>query len=145
MDIEKELESLEEAFNKLFDEAIDMLELNGRTLKEALVTQLPMQIQIEVIVRRLYYLYDETELEVDAAYAKALQSEMKDSYRDVSISEAKEYAKADQTYKDFRRLLNRVRKVRDEAKGTLEVINSRKYTCNNLTNSIVAGVESTIL
>lgn len=145
MDIEKELEKLEEQFEKLFDEVIDILELNGRTLKEALVTQLPMQVQVEVLVRHLCYLYDEAEVEVESAYSKAVKDQMHDSYRDVNISEAKIYAKADPVYKDYCRLLNKVRKVRDEARGTLDIVNSRKYTCNNLTNSIVAGVDSTIL
>lgn len=144
-DIKQQLAEVEESFEELFEESIDLVSLQDKTLKEALKTQLPLQLQLEVIVRRLFFLYDQAEIEMDESYSIAIAQQMKNSYRDITFTQAREYAKADPDYKSARQLLAKIRKTRDEAKGCLEVVNSRKYTLNNLTNSIIAGVENTIL
>jgi hypothetical protein len=145
IDIRKELKRLETDFNALFNDTLPLFDLSGNTLKVCLINQLPMQVEWEMMVRKLSYLHDECELEMESAYAAAFKNEMSNPYAKVSTTEAKEFAKADPTYQQFRRALNSVKQVRDEARGCLDTVQSRKYTCNSLTNAIVAGVDSTIL
>lgn len=141
----KTLERLSNTFDGLVERTIDTVSLQHKTLKEALTSQLPLQLELEMLVKRLHYLHDNVELEVDEAYAIAIATQMKNSYRDITYTQAKDYAKADPEYKSAKKFLYDVRKVRDEAKGCLEVVNTRRYTLNNMTNAIVAGVENSIL
>lgn len=144
-DIENTFSSLEKQFDELFDEIIDNVSLDDKTLKEALTTQLPMQLQLESLAKKAAYLYDNMEVALDDAYGQAIKEEMSDGYRSVTIAEAKAYAASNTNYKHAKRMMSKVRKLRDEIKGSLSVIDSRKYTLHSLTNAIVAGVDRTIL
>lgn len=145
IDIQNRLATLEAEFNTLFNDTLPLFDLSGNTLKACLINQLPMQVEWEMMVRKLSYLFDECEMEMETAYSASFKNEMSNVYVKVSTTEAKEFAKADPTYQSYRKALNKVRQVRDEARGCLETVMSRKYTCNSLTNAIVAGVDSTIL
>lgn len=143
---------LKEAFEKeltvydvLFETTLDDMEFDGKLLKDALKNQINLMIQWEVISKKFNYFHDEVELLVDEAYGDAIKVNMKDKYRDVSISEAKEYAKADGAYKNARRLMNTIRHTRDECRGLLDTVQSRKYILNSMTQAIVANSERTIL
>lgn len=54
-------------------------------------------------------------------------------------------AKGDPDYLKARRLLNRIRHIRDEARGILDAVVSRKYVLNNITSAVTTGTERTIL
>jgi len=144
-DIENEYTKLTNEFDTLFEEIIDNVSLDDKTLKDALKTQLPMQLQLESLSKRTNYLHDNAEIALDDEYGKAIKEVMSDGYKSVSITEAKMYAASNVDYKHARRVVTKVKRLRDEVKGSLDVINSRKYTLHNLTNALVAGVDRTIL
>lgn len=131
-------------YDKLFDETLPEIELKGKVI-EQLTHQVTLMIQWEVMTKRLNKLHDDCIILAEDEYGRALQTAMRDKYREVSISEAKEYAKMDDGYKNSRKLLNKIRHVRDEARGILEVIHSRKYILNNVVQSITADAENYIL
>lgn len=133
------------SYDVLFDSTLTEMEFDGRQLKEALKSQMALMVQWEVMTKRFNYLFDECELLVEKEYADALKKEMTDRYREVSISEAKEYAKGSATYQHARRLLNEIRNSRDESRGLLESVHSRKYIMNNMVQAIVANSENHIL
>lgn len=132
-------------YDETFNETLPEMELNNIPLKKALQNQVTLMLKWEIISKRLNYLFDEAEVLEESVYAHALKSAMHDKYRDVSYSEGKEYAKTDNAYQNIRRLKNKIRNYRDEARGILETVHSRKYILNNMTQSIVAGVENNIL
>lgn len=141
----KNLDDLRRKFDSLMEEAFEKIPLENVRLSDALKNQLELQLLWETLSKKCSTLYDICEIEADTAYSNAISAELKDSYKKTTVTEAKEFAKADANYKAFRRLLADVKELRDEARGVLSTIESRKYILNNLTNSIVAGVDGTIL
>lgn len=144
-DVENSLDALSKEFDELFEEIIPLVSLEDKTLKEALKSQLPMQLQLESISKKANYLYDNAEVSLEDAYGNAVRHEMSDGYRSVTIAEAKTYAYANKEYKHAKRITIKAKRLRDEIKGCLSVVETRKYTCHSLTNAIVAGADNTIL
>jgi hypothetical protein len=144
-DLTLRIEDLHKNFDSMYDEAIETVPLDNMKLVEALKSQIPMQMQWETLHKTACRYHDVVENEMESIYSEAISGELRDSYKSVSISEAREFAKTDFEYKEYRALLVDIRSLRDEIKGVLEVITSRKYTLNNMSNAIVAGVEDHIL
>ena len=144
-DIENDYQRLSDKFDSVFDGLIDAVELNGKSLKEALKTQLPLQLEMETLSKRANYLQDNIDILVDDEFGKAISAAMKDGYRSVTINEAKLSAASNTSYKHAKRTAAKVRRLKDEIKGCLEVVNSRKYTLHAMTNALVAGVDNIIL
>jgi hypothetical protein len=132
-------------YDSLFEESLPIIELDGDLLKNALKNQMTLMIRWEVMTKKFDYLFNEVEVIVDEEYALAFSDAFKDKYREISTTEAREKAKTGTSYKTAKRLQNKIRSHRDECRGLLEVVNSRKYTLNNMTNALVAGVHNTIL
>lgn len=144
-DLVDEYEKNVEAYDELFNATLPLMEMDNHVLKEALKVQIELMVQWEIMTKKFNYLYDECEIIADDEYGQALKAAMGDRYREVSISEAKEYAKTNNAYKNARRLMNKIRNSRDECRGLLEAVHSRKYIMNNMVQAIVAGVDSQIL
>ena len=144
-DLQKEFDDYLDKHDEALEFAEKEIDFDGKQLKDALKNQLKLQMRWEILTKRINKIYDICEYTMDEAYASAVNSELRDNFKDVKISEAKEYAKADKTFKAARRLLIDIREVRDEARGALDVITSRKYLLNSMTNAMVASVENTIL
>lgn len=145
LDIKKEFNSHQRKYEELFDKLLPEITMDGNLLSHLLKNQTPLMVEWEVMTKKLNYLFDECERILDVAYAEAIKVAMHDKYRDVSISEAREYAKCDAAYKVARQTMNEIRHIRDECRGILESVISQKYVLNNLTNALVAGVDKTIL
>jgi len=139
------LSDLNTEFDDLFESAEDLILIENVRLNDALKNQLKLQLNWERFVNKVNFFYSTCEELVDNAHSSAFRKEMKDTYVDVSVNEAKEYAKADQDYREARALFNKARHLRDEARGVLETITSRKYILNNITNAKVASVDNDIL
>ena len=144
-EIENQLKKLNDEFDEIFEEVIPHISLNDMTLKEALQSQLPMQLRMESLSKKANYLCDNAEVMVEDVYGKAVKSEMSDNYRSVGIAEARLYANSNTEYKHAKRIHIQARRSRDEIKGCLEVIHSRKYTLHNLTSAIVSDSELKVL
>lgn len=144
-DLVDEYEKNVEVYDELFNATLPLMEMDNHVLKEALKVQIELMVQWEIMTKKFNYLYDECEIISDDEYGQALKAAMGDRYREVSISEAKEYAKTNSAYKNARRLMNKIRNSRDECRGLLEAVHSRKYIMNNMVQAIVAGVDSQIL
>lgn len=146
IELNDQFDEASKIYDELTEESLPMIELDGVTLKEALKTQMPLMIRWEIMSKKFDHLFNEAELIVDEAYGDAIGNAYKiEKYREISTTEAKERAKGDPAYKTAKRLMNKIRHSRDECRGILEVIVSRKFLLNNLTNSITAGVDRTIL
>lgn len=144
-DYQKRAEILSTNYEELLTKCENSILLEGMSLKEALKSQLPLQMDWEIITKKIAYLHDLVENDVETEFAEAISKELKNSYRSTSITEAKEFAKTNKDYRAMKKLLTDVKYLRDEARGVLETINSRKYLLNNMSNAIVASVEDAIL
>lgn len=142
---EKRFVVLQTIYEDLYKDTAPKVFLDGVVLKEALVNQISLQMDWELLVKKINKVYDVCENEAEIAYSAAISVEMKNAYKTTTITEAREFAKADPTYQRARRLLIEVREVRDEARGILSTIESRKYILNNITNAVVASVETHII
>lgn len=143
---------LEDDFNSLaamFEEKIESDEktivIDDRPLKTALVEQLKLQMDWETLSKRANNLYDLCEFYTEDMYAQALTKELRDAHYKCTISEAREFAKNDNAYRKAKHLQISVKELRDEIRGVLEVITSRKYVLNNISNIVISGSESHII
>jgi len=143
--IYERLEEIQESFDSLYEEALDLIPFENERIASALKTQLPLQLQWETLHKSSCRVHDISEMNMEEAYSDAITDELRDSYKHVSISEAKEFAKINIEYKQWKKALVKARSLRDEIKGVLDVITTRKYTLNNMSNVIIAGVEDHIL
>lgn len=144
-DIEAALEDYLKLYDATVNDTLPLVEIEGVTLKNALTTQITLQLRWESLAKKISKIYDVCEFMVESAYADAVSKELKDSYRNTSISEAREFAKADATYKDAKRVMIEAKVIRDETKGILDTIQSRKYILNNITNCVVASSENHVI
>lgn len=142
---ESKHEKYQNEYDLLCDETLSKMDLNGAVISEALKNQVQMQLVWESMVRGVSNLHDHLEAEIEGLYSEAIEKELKDSYKSTTISEAREFAKANKEYRAARRLLFSIRETRDFSRGIMETINSRKYILNNLSNLIVHGSESYML
>ena len=144
-DLKESLKDLRELMDQKFVDTLDDVHLDGRRLDEGLKTQLVLEYAWQIVHSKAKTLKDYAEFVSEEAYAIALKAEMNDSYRDVSITEAKEYAKINPQYKQSRIDLIYARELYEESKGVMEVVTSRKYTLNNLTKTTIAEVNNHII
>jgi len=147
-----DLDSITKSYDKFlidyeseFEHALESIILENITLADALKNQLQLQMKWEILSKRIDAIFHECENIVETSYSSAISSELRDSYKSTTITEAKEFAKSNADYLKAKKAFLKIRHTKEEVKGILETVNSRKYILNNLTNSIVAGAESTLL
>lgn len=141
-DIQNKFAALQARFDQLYEDTVDDISVSDKVLKEALSTQVDLQLQWGMFGKNISHLHDICEMEAEVAYANAIGKEMKDGYKSVNISEAKEYAKANDLYKEAKRLLIDIRQLRDNVREINEAIISRKYVLNNITGAVIASAEN---
>lgn len=132
-------------YDALFEETLSEIELDGQVLQTALKKQVTLLVKWELMSKKMDFAYNQCELLSEEAYAKAFKEAMFDRHRDVQTTQAKEIARSDKDYIDARKLLNVLRNMRDECRGILETVNSRKYILNNIVAALTHGVDHTIL
>lgn len=145
MDLVKSYDDLVEIYEDKLDTLEKEIDINNMKLNEALKSQLQLQLDWEMLSKQVNYLFDYSEAEVESTYSNAIEVEMKNQQRMCTISEARDYARANKDYKQAKRIMIKIKQLRDECKGILEVIHSRKYILNNMTNALVSGVNDMIL
>jgi hypothetical protein len=141
----KELEDLNETFESYFTEFEQEMLIESVKLKDALTSQVKLQLVFETFCSKAKKLQSFIEEEMDNAFSEALIKITSDNYKDIKISEARETAKADIAYRKYRRLNIEATGLVNDAKAALETVTTRRYVMNSMTNSIVASVENTIL
>lgn len=139
------LDQLLSRVDKTMERAEKDIPLNGKRLDVALKEQVDLQFEWELLATRANKIHQICEEILEATYAKAVSDEMTTKMKRVSISEAKEYAKANHDYRKARRLLIDAKEAKEEVRGGLETVNSRKYILNNITNSVIAGCQMHII
>jgi hypothetical protein len=142
---DSELDRLEEAVEKTSAETIDDIYLEDVVIAVALKNQVRLQLTWELLSREISSLFDQIESELEGVYAAAIEAELKDSYKSSTISEARDFARANKEYRAIKRVLQRAKYLREMTKGVVETINSRKFVLNNLSNLIVHGSENYML
>lgn len=145
LDIETQHGLIRQQFDDLFDRLIDLVELDGKTLKDALKSQLALQLELEVLAKKANFLFENAEIVLDDEYGMAIKEAMKDGYRSVTINEAKVTAACNKSYRHARSIVSKVKYLRDEVKGCLEVATTRRYTLHSMTTALIAGVDQITL
>lgn len=139
------LADIENKYRALYDSSIEIIGLDNTRLIDSLKNQVDLQLRWASLLARVNYLYYSIENDVETSYAEAISRELRDSYKSTTITEAREFAKCDAQYKVFKRLMNETKLIKDEISGVLDTVNSRKYILNNISNSVVGGVEGHII
>lgn len=145
MAVMQDLVNLEKDFDSLYEDTSDLIVIDDMQLKEGLKTQIQLEIQWERLAKKIKRIRDEYEQLTEEAYSDSISEELKNSYRSSSIQEAREFAKTNPRYRESKRVYIKAKNLYDEANGILEIIESRRYVLNNMTNSMVASVEKTII
>lgn len=148
MDIKKTneiLEALITEFEDVYEKTIEDVKIDGSRLKEALANQIELMIKWETLLARAKTLVSIAEDGTENSYSDAITAVLQDSFKKYSITEAKEVARCNKTYRSWKKTSIDVNSLYNEIKAILEVVQSRKYILNNITNSVVASQENHII
>lgn len=143
--LKKDYERVKKELEDVFNETQDSIALYGTSLEDALKNQLILQMEWELISKKARRIHSECELKVDETFAAAFKKEMTNSYKSVSTTEGREFAKTNPDYLEARMLMIKSAELKEEAHGLLEVVTSRKYVLNNLTNAIISACNKEVL
>ena len=142
---EKKLDEYEKMLEDLVDEHVPNMEIDGKALKQVLKDQLVLEVEFELITKKCKRVFAEFEQLSAEARTDAMNEILSNSYASRSITEAKEIALKDETYRRTKRIEVRAKSIYDEALGMQDVVHSRRYILNNITNATVASVKETLL
>lgn len=143
--IKKEITTLRAKLDDTFERTSELIDVYGMPLDDALKNQLILQLEWELINKSARYLHSVCELKVDELYSASFKSEMSNSYKSLTTTEGREFAKTNQQYLAARMLLIEAAELKEEAAGLLEVVITRKYVLNSLTNAIIAAANKEVL
>lgn len=143
--IQNEITALRTKIDDTFENTSELIDVYGMSLDDALKNQLILQLEWELINKSARRLHSICELKVDEMYSAAFKAEMSNSYKSLTTTEGREFAKTNQQYLAARMLLIEAAELKEEASGLLEVVITRKYVLNNLTNAIIAAANKEVL
>ena len=143
--LEKLVDDMDQRIEENLESCMDDVIIDDRKLKECLTDQIKLQMIWETMYAKTKSLRDQIEAEMETIFAGVVEKEMKDTYRSTSITEAKEFAKANVDYVQLRRLFIRASGLHHDAKSALETVTTRKYVLNNVTNLVIASSEHHII
>ena len=143
--LRKEIVELRIKLDETFEQTAELIDVYGMSLDEALKNQLLLQLEWELINKRARKLQSMCELKVDETYSASFKTEMTNSYKSVSTTEGREFAKTNPAYLEARMLLIDATELKEESAGLLDVVITRKYVLNNLTNAIIAACNKEVL
>jgi hypothetical protein len=142
---EERISTLEKEYDSLLEGTMDDVGLDAVRIKDALKGQLTLELVWNSILAKTKTLKEELEYQVEVAYSASIEKELKNSYRSTSISEAREFAKCNETYREYRKHLLNATGLYEDCKSAVETVTSRRYILNNLTNLVVSGSENHLL
>lgn len=147
-----DIKTLEASFRKKVGEYEDLMEaslveveVDNKSLKDALKEQNGIQFKWERMSKSMDYYFNVCETISESMYADAIDRVMNNNYRDIKHNEARDRAKKDNDYRAARMLMNEIRHYRDEARGVLDVVISRRYILNNLTEAMCRSVDKDLI
>lgn len=143
--LEKQLKEIEQWIRDNKKRIEQEVVVDNKPLKEALITQLRIQSEVSDHFTTCSYLLKEYEVISEQFYSLAIDRLINNKNKDYTSGEAKAVVHSDQNYINAKRMYNRAYKVYSQLKYLLELITTRKYVMNNLTNSIINSVEDHIL
>lgn len=143
--VEFMIDDIREDYNNLYERSLESISIDDKLIKDALKEQITLQLEWEMLHKKISNLYHIAESDVEESYNSAVSEELSDSYKKTTYSEAKSYAFANQEYKENKARLIEIQRIRDEVKGILDTVHSRKYILNNMSNLIVASMENHVI
>lgn len=144
-EFEIRLDKIREEFDQLYEKALDEIAIDGKRIGDAMKEQIVLCMLWETFLRKIEHFCSVLEYHATEAYSAAVSKELQDGYKKTSISEAKEFARADKTYKYYSAVLLEAQRIKGEAKAVVETITSRKFILHNMSNLIIADQENHIL
>lgn len=144
-EIRSHLQKLSEQFDQLSTDTIDKVSIQNRVLKDCLAEQPELHINWEAQYTSFYNLERRSRMIVDVVYAKAYNKELSNSYKSLTATEAKNLALSNADYIRTKRLHNDCLAAKDDCEVILNTVRSRQFTLKDITNAVVAGVESHII
>lgn len=139
------MDSIREKFNEKFERDENNIILKNITMKEALKSQLQLHLEWSVLSSSIMNLSKELEQQREFAYSKAFDEKMSNKNRNVTAQEAKNYAQSRDDFEEYSILLNESIKLKTEIDAVLEVIKSRQYTLNKLSDLVIHSLEDYII
>lgn len=145
----EEFENLYEAAVEMFDSQLDedvrQIDIRDRVLSHCLKDQVALQMAWEEVYRDVEYLYLEVSDECDRMFSIAFRELTGNSYKQLSVTEAKLYAQSDRDYCDTRRVLNKIKVLKGKIEGVMESIKTRRFMLKGITDALQAGNDGYII
>jgi len=143
--LKQQVERLERWISDNKENVEQEISITNRKLKSVLINQLDLQSNVEEKYIEAHYLLKEFEDVCNAFYSNAIERMIHNHNKDYTIGEAKACVHGDGSYILAKRYYNRTFKVHSQLKYLTELVTTRKYVLNNLTNAIINSVEDHIL
>lgn len=138
--LETRLAAIQKRYEDEYESIADKVSVYDNRLKDALTDQVPLELLICDLDGEIRYLYDLAEHYRDEALSKA-NDKLMNSQRMYNSTEVKRLAENDRAYLDMRLLVIEIGKLKSEISGVKEVVTTRRYILNNLTNAVIASVD----
>ena len=141
-EVKDKFDSLLDRFVKLESGLEDKLSMENEQLKVALSSQIPLEYEWYPILSEARILRTVTKNSMDNIYHSGISEHLNNSYRKRTITEAKELSRSSNEYMDWSRMNDEMIDLYDDIKSIIEIIQSRRYVLNNITNAFVASVHN---
>jgi len=143
--IRKSFEEQSDVYNQMYVGSESTILIENRQLRECIGEQISLLYEWEGLAAITHANARRAEALVDQVYGLVFKKEMSGRGKAPSTTEAKAYAQSNDDYVRVKQLHNNTIRLRDEVDAVLNTIKARQYALKDLTNALVAGVESHVI
>lgn len=143
-DLQTRYDDLSVKFDEKYAEVEDLIDVNDVQLREALGAQTLLERNWLHFKARVSRLANEAEYYRDERLGAAHKHFMH-SQRAYSSTEVKRLAENDSEYLEYKMIHIQTLELKEMVDGVVDIIHSRRYVLNNITNAMVAAVDKQVI
>lgn len=144
-DYTKKLRELKQQYGSIQESLEEQIPLDNRLLQNCFKDQITMQIELNNFLSDLYYYHESVKTDVEELYSLRYQALIDDSYKGYSATEAKQIAMSDQNYLSLKKVYNQYHSLLVSVNQMNDLLETRKYTLKNLSDSMINGTNKAII
>lgn len=141
----KRYRDLKKQIDDLTDELEGSLPFDNKILDACLKDQIHIELKTTKLLNKTYRYNEWAKEEVEIMYSKVFSGYVNNSYRSFTPTEIKAMINANYKYIRIKKLSNKFKYLYEMMKEISSIVETRKYTLKTLNDSMIHGVNSTIL
>lgn len=144
-ELEKKYASLDAKLEHLLSIHTETIQIYDVSLKDALKSQIRLELEFGTILSKIKFLFSMVDDMLEETQNELVSTQMKSSYSDIKLQEAKVHALSSSRFKDVKFIHTNIKGLLSDATVAYDTVISRKYILNNLTNATISSVENHLL